>query len=70
MLFQMSLLKFVLVRWCLDVVPMSRVLQFTAILGADVVSSGIQKVSFGMPVWSVHFGTLGAIQGHLGAQEG
>ena len=33
-----SLLNFVLVRWCQDVVSMSRVLQFTVFLGGHVVS--------------------------------
>ena len=36
--FSNFLLKFVLVRWCLDVDSMSRVLQFTVIWGADDVS--------------------------------
>ena len=38
---------------------MSRVLQFTVIWGADVVSFGTQKVSFGMPVGS-NPGALGS----------
>ena len=41
-----------LVRWCLDVVLMSRVLQLTVIWGADIVSLVPQNVSFGMPVAS------------------
>ena len=50
--FQIPLLKLVLVRWCPDVVSMPRVLQFTVIWGADVVSFGSQNVSFGMLVVS------------------
>ena len=46
------LLKFVLVRWCLGVVSMSPVLQFTVILGADVVSVGARSMSSGMLVTS------------------
>ena len=41
---------FLLVLWCLDVVSLSRVLQSTVSLGADVVSFGAQNVSFGMLV--------------------
>ena len=52
MLCYISLLKFVLVRWCLDVVSTARVLQFMVISGADVVSFGTQKMLFGMLVAS------------------
>ena len=50
MFFPIPLLEFVLVCWCPDVVSMSRVAQFLAISGADVVSFAAQNVSFGDPV--------------------
>ena len=49
---QTSLLKFVLARWCPDVVPVSRFLQVAVILGGDVVILGAPNLSFGMPVAS------------------
>ena len=42
-----------LVRWCLGVVSMSPVLQFTMIWGADVVSFGGQNMLFGMLAVSI-----------------
>ena len=48
--FQTSLLEFVSVRWCPDVVSMSCVLQFVVILRADVFSFDAQIVSVGMLV--------------------
>ena len=52
MVSRISLLKFVLVRWCLGIVSTLRVTQFTAIWGVDVVSLDAQKISFGMLVAS------------------
>ena len=52
MLFYISLLNFVLVRWCPDVVSLSCVLQSTVIFGADAVSFGAQSAPFGMLVAS------------------
>ena len=66
-----SLLKIVLVRWCPDVVSLSRVLQSTVVFGADVVSFLVPK----RVIWHaccVQFDTFGdhrAIQGDLEAQE-
>ena len=51
-IFSISLLKFVLVRWCLDAVSMSRILQLSVIWGADVVRFSAQNVSFGIFVAS------------------
>ena len=48
-----SLLKSVPVRLYLDAFSMSRVLQFTVTLDADVVSFGAQHVSCGLLVASV-----------------
>ena len=65
---RISLLKFVLVRWCLDAVSMSCVL---GILGVDVISFGAWHASFGMLVAStLALGDHRAIHGNFGAQEG
>ena len=67
------MLEFVLAGECPDVVAMSRVLYLTLTWGADVVSFGGEKVSFGMPVASTLalWGTIERSRGtHLGAQEG
>ena len=58
---QISLLKFVLVRCCLDVVSLSRVLQSTVIFGTDVVSFGTRNVSFGRLV-EFNLAPLGTIE--------
>ena len=60
--FQIYLPDFVLARLCLDAVSMSRVLQFTVIWDADVISFGVQNVSCGMLVTSTltHFGNFGS----------
>ena len=47
---------------------MSRVLQFTVILGVDVVSFGARNVSFGMPVASA-VGPSGAIERSRGTWD-
>ena len=66
--FLVSLLKFVLARWCLDAVSMSRVLQFTLLFSADVVSFGTWNVSFGMLVAST-LASWGAIERSRGTLE-
>ena len=56
-----------LVRWCPDAVSMSRVLQLTAIWGADVVSLRAQNMSFGMLLASTlaPWGTIQRSKGDL-----
>ena len=68
MLFEISLPKCVLVRWCLDTVSTSRVLQCTVIWGADVVSFGAENVSFGMLVASI-LASWGIIERSRGTSE-
>ena len=60
-----SLLKFVLVRWCLAVVSVFHVLQSVVIFGVDVVSLGAKNVSFGMLVASnlIPWGTIDRFRG-------
>ena len=48
MLSQVTLLQFVMLRCCPDVVMMSGALQLAMIPGEDGVSLGTQKVTFGM----------------------
>ena len=57
-----------LVRWCLDVVSISRVLQFALIWGAAVVSFVAQNVPFGMPDAST-FAPCGIIERSRGTWE-
>ena len=66
--FRISLLNFVLVRWCQDAVSMSLVFQLTLIWGVDVGSFGAQHVLFGMPVAST-FSPWGTIERSRGTWE-
>ena len=63
--FQISLPKLELDRWWTNAVSMSRVLQLTVISGADVVSFGVQNMSFGMVVvvTLAPWGTIGRSRG-------
>ena len=57
----MSLLKFVLIRWCLDAVSISGVLQFIVAVGANVLSFGVQTFFFCILVAST-LAPLGTIE--------
>ena len=64
----MSLLQFVLLRWCPDVVAMSRILQVTVISGASGVRFGAQNVVFGM-LGSTTLAPWGTIERSRGTEE-
>ena len=70
--FLISLLNCVLVRWCLEAVSTSRVSEFMVIWGADVVSSGTENMSSGMPVAPTYapWGTIGLFRGILEHKKG